>query len=539
MGILEDELKKRFSDKSEEGSVDSEALWGGISESLDMGQATRPGAYWNWARIGGIALLIGGIGAFIVLGDDASNIESVQGQESIEQIESVQTDAKEPVPMEAMDPETGHKQKGSLTESPEVAQSTSSSHQSSELEANTSQHTLARSAEKNPLHDNGSSGDEDGNSIRKSEGSISSPSDIESIASVSNGIDMQVVSSTTILSADKLSGSTATSIGHNLEDTAIRSEVQRVSLANAQEVPEDRFMQKAEGLEYESRDMQDGSLLLLKPQDIAEIVTADVNPRELAISIPELQDFAPTADHYSKRNFAPTELSVELGAELMQLDFDTKGSTPDLNEFTRNIPGYSASVLASWVSNRGFRLSVGIAYTRLRSKFDYYSQEEIQYLDEDRLITYELDQVTGDTLNPVYQDTWLDATETRTIIHHNEFDLLSMPLSIGYERDFGKVSLGIDAGLSYGFFLNQKGRSIDAEGAITTFDSNAGTKTPFKSSLLSYSLTPIIDYRLSDAMSIRLAPQVRLAPKTESDFHGVDQSAMILGLSGGIVYQLK
>jgi hypothetical protein len=536
MGILEEELKKRFSDKSEEGSVDSDALWGAISESLDMGQATRPGAYWNWARIGGIALLLGGIAAFVFWDNDVSDIKSVQSNEAIDLIEIPQYDSEAGMAKQTTKPEIGSKENGALTEGPEK---TSLNVQRADSGTNTFALTEATQTNERPAQERMPS-DPDVNNVEVTTGhSVSESSKVKSSVNRSSKKDVPNEPVSSSIGFDAISTPSKAKRASSVENRPSKSEAAKASTQSVLQVSQRKLTEKSEEIESESRELQDVTLQFLRPQAVREIVATDGDVRQLEISIPMPLEQAPTAAHYSKKNFLPSEIYLGLGTELLQLDFDTKGSTRDLNEFTKSIPGYSTSLLASWSSDKGLRLNVGIEYARLRSKFDYSNQEEIQYLDEDRLITFELDEGTGDTINAVYQDTWLDAIETRTIVHHNEFDLLSIPLSIGYERDFGRIGLGIDAGLSYGFFLNQKGRSIDSEGAIAAFDSNAGTKTPFKASLLSYSLTPIIDYRLSDALSIRLAPQVRVLPNSDSDFHGAGQSAMLLRLSGGIVYQLK
>ncbi|MFT5071205.1 MAG: hypothetical protein ACI9RU_001854 [Litorivivens sp.] len=160
------------------------------------------------------------------------------------------------------------------------------------------------------------------------------------------------------------------------------------------------------------------------------------------------------------------------------------------------------------------------------------------FLDEDRLTNYDVDELSGDTINAIYKDTWLDAIETRTIVHCNKFDLITIPISIGYEQDFGKIGLGIDAGLSYGFFLNQKGRSINQEGEVARFDMNHDTEIPFKSSSLAYSISPMLDYNFNNGLTIRISPQFKFMPKSNSDFHGLEQKSAILSINGGIVFQI-
>ncbi len=569
MGILEEELKKRFSDNSATGGVEAEGLWDAVSESLDASDKTRPAGYFGWARMAGLALLVGSVGFYFYTSDEnfgptqstsntvaqdlsaddaeRKNYSTIDRQENeatvalaaenkleLERAEQIAFNGKKASDdeiqkaFEAHDVLSNYRseiaQESRSTTNTDATLAELSDAKSEAVKSEVSAREIDTVDKQNSIESSSDTG-ESATHVATSE-QDRAQFESEAGEAVIAGIVIEKTS-TNVPSRDELqveiaangSGQVAEEISTNLPS----SDERQVGTA-------------AVGSEQEE---MGSSLQFLTPLSIDNIA-AD---RSAALGLQDAT-YAPEVSgensrYVSKRNFAPNELGFGMGVDLLKLDYQESDSSPNLNDLSADIPGYSTSLVASWISDKGLRVSLGLEYAKLRSKFEFSAESAVLYLDEDRLITYELDDFTGDTINAVYQDTWLDAIETRTIVHHNEFDLLSIPISIGYERDFGKIGLGIDAGLSYGFFLNQKGRSIDAEGAVAEFDMNKDDNTPFKSSLLSYSLSPIVDYRLSDVLSIRLAPQVRFSPKTDSDFHGISQSAMILRLSGGIVYQLK
>lgn len=66
------------------------------------------------------------------------------------------------------------------------------------------------------------------------------------------------------------------------------------------------------------------------------------------------------------------------------------------------------------------------------------------------------------TINQVFQDTTVNANTTRTITHHNNFKIWSIPLKIGRYRAGKKWACGFSAGTSFNFLTNQSGRILDS-----------------------------------------------------------------------------
>lgn len=527
MGLLEEDLKRRFSDKSETGLVDAEGIWTSVSEALDSSKGNRPSGYWKWARIAGVVLIVGAIGAYFLENHDGSILMEEVHSSSVEV--QLETSEKSEVKKQSIPSDIANdvvKPDASIEELAgqenleinEQSRPGSGSHRNAIIEPVVTDHDSS----------------EPDRVLVNSSGILESP-DVGQVYIAALDLNEDIENLSDISSPEESANSKV--IKENL--TVQYGQEQDANPYETGDRSSDIIgYQKSSAEEYVSNTDLEKEILILTPLSIEELDSTPLKKRAVVDRLTDRGIESKDPNYYARKIFGPTELTLSLGVDFIMPKFENSGSALNLNDLTKSIPGYSTSLMGTWISDKGLRFSAGLEYAKLRTKFDYSSERDIAYLDEDRLVYYELD-IQGDTINAVYEDTWLTATETRTILHHNEVEILAIPVAVGYEQDFGRIGVGLDVGLSYGFILSQSGRSIDAEGSIADFDMKDGTDTPFKSSLLAYSVSPIFDYLLSDGFSVRLSPQLKFIPKSDSEFHGLEQSATIFRMTGGLTYRLK
>ncbi len=527
MGILEEELKKRFSDSSEKGFVDAEDLWSSVSETLDSSEGIRPAGYWKWGRIAGLVLLFGTIGTYFFQ-DQNENTFTEEASTSVELLQAEAAEEKKEE-MQSVPTEVGNENVEPVAfQGGQVVQEDA-------LLVNNSE-PVSRTVENKEITTavNGQDESKDHQILVESL-DIPAMTNAEEINSEGQHMAEQSTRSAENLLINKrvISKMIQADPNEPLGQDEIRMsnalDNRSVSTVGDEMIPAEKYGPK---YNWETEIRQ------LRPLSIEAIDCGPYRERETNVNPIERASESNYPHDYARKYTGPTEVTIGLGADALLPKYEDAGSGLNLNDLMTAIPGYSASFMSSWISDKGIRLSIGLEYSMLRTRFDYETERETAYLDEDRLILFELDEM-GDTINAVYEDTWMTAIETRTILHHNEAEMLTVPIAVGYERDFGRIGIGLDLGLSYGIILSQRGRSIDGEGAVADFDTKKGTDAPFNSSVLAYSVSPMIDYKLSDALSIRLSPQVRILPDSDSEFHGLKQRATIYRIMGGLTYRLK
>ncbi len=208
------------------------------------------------------------------------------------------------------------------------------------------------------------------------------------------------------------------------------------------------------------------------------------------------------------------------------------------NSTSKQDLGASYGINAGMVFKDRWLLNSGVEYHQLWSKFDYEKVEQFQVLKEDVLLRVWIDEATGDTLNTLYGDTLVNATSTRTVLHHNQFQRISIPLEIGIQQNSGKLIYGIAAGTVFNLTTKQSGRTLDALGKIVNFNEN-DTTAPYKPFSIGWRVSPLVGYQLSENWSIILRPQWTL--NQNNNFNGTDIQTDFhqINLSVGLKYSFE
>jgi len=200
--------------------------------------------------------------------------------------------------------------------------------------------------------------------------------------------------------------------------------------------------------------------------------------------------------------------------------------------------GTSYSINTGLVFKYRWLLNSGLEYHQLWSKFDYEEVQEIQVLKEGQLLQVWVDAVTGDTLNALYGDTLVNATSTRTVLHHNQFQRVSIPLEIGMQETNGKFIYGITAGTVFNFTHKQSGRTLNKSGEMVDFNEN-DTTAPYKSFDIGLRASPLMGYQLSENWSLSLRPQWTWQRNTSFDDTDIKTGFHQINLNLGFRYSFK
>ena len=269
---------------------------------------------------------------------------------------------------------------------------------------------------------------------------------------------------------------------------------------------------------------------------ILPLTTLSADPELPKIQL--IQDF-PKPKPASFNSFQIAALS---GLNTVFTHFQDKNNNPELwNELTEahtNEVGYSASLRLSWLIKEKYSVGTGVDFDHIRSKFQTIKDLDTTVWQDGYLTHFDMDPISGDTINQVYETVLLRANKKRSVLHHNRFQLISIPLEIGFQQQKGKFGFGLNLGIRSDFFIGQKGKIFNSNGEIQNFNNNRSGDLPFKKFSISYHLNPFVDYKISKNIKFRLSPVVRYQPPGVSDLYGLSHYSLFTSLNGGFVFKL-
>ena len=237
------------------------------------------------------------------------------------------------------------------------------------------------------------------------------------------------------------------------------------------------------------------------------------------------------------------EIAAYTGVNTLFLDYKKGNSDGSLlNELSNSNSsqiGWSNAFRISWISNEKFSITSGIDHDLIRLKFSAIKETETTVTDNNYLVKFGIDPQSGDTINQEYVTRDRDALLKRRVVHHNRFNLISIPLEFGFQKQKGKLGYGIKLGASASFFINQKGKTFNQAKDIYIIDNTIKEQLPFKKFFIAYQLNPFVDYSLSKKLKVRLSPVFKYQAFGKSSLYGLDQSAMFIGLNGGLVIKMS
>ncbi|MEM7104747.1 MAG: hypothetical protein AAF502_16540 [Bacteroidota bacterium] len=242
----------------------------------------------------------------------------------------------------------------------------------------------------------------------------------------------------------------------------------------------------------------------------------------------------------SKATIWPNEISFGIGSNLMLQRFKFKSENQavfdQLKASTKIDLGYSGYLSGTWTLNNGLRFGTGIHYDNIKSRFDYSAQRDSMVEVSDAIVGFQ-DNGQGQMI-PILGVVEQEAIVTRTVLHHNSYSMISLPLSVGYGQRFGRWHLGADLGFSVLFFVNQEGRSLNQAGMVQNFGDPLDRHI-FPNVLGGIFINPHVGYAVFNRTEIRLNMALKQSFAFQSEFHGFGHSFSVANLNLGLVYNLK
>jgi hypothetical protein len=154
--------------------------------------------------------------------------------------------------------------------------------------------------------------------------------------------------------------------------------------------------------------------------------------------------------------------------------------------------GYDA-IYRFGVQKNKISLSTGIEYRILVEQFDYKNDKTV--LISNALTNQYVNVLTNDTTS-VYGQA--NATVTRTVVHHNQYRYLDVPLMANYDLiKHNKVRFGIGLGLRLGRLVSQSGRYNLNENVENFDNTNGFLKNSFEMNFMGELYT---SYTLNDGL---------------------------------------
>jgi len=219
-----------------------------------------------------------------------------------------------------------------------------------------------------------------------------------------------------------------------------------------------------------------------KTTDDADINTARISPRASGTT-DKLPSILTLIDHKTSDIIAfktpgdtkppafRKHLSFGLAGGMMNwIAFDADNISHD---FVSGFPGYNINPSISLSLTPNHALQVDYEYSSLEELFDYEGSRPIEVVREDQAVREVYSSLTGNLIYTERRDVSVSGTRHYRELKYNQYKL--HVLSLGYRFDqitMKKSSFGFYTGASYLFQLNSKGKRLNEELDVITFDEN-------------------------------------------------------------------
>jgi len=192
----------------------------------------------------------------------------------------------------------------------------------------------------------------------------------------------------------------------------------------------------------------------------------------------------------------------------------------ELNQAFNLFPGQHFGASLNFHFNQYIFVSTGINFRRSISQFNK------------TIVTKDSTIIRND----IIAGQMIVADATRTIVHHNKLSTLTIPISIGFQKSFGKWTIGTSAGIAYNLTQKFSGRTQNSNDAIIDYPNTENTLAPTKANFLSYHLDPFVNYKLNRKISIQLRPSIGLYQFGQTALYDLKHTGWSAGLGLGLVY---
>lgn len=492
MNILEEEYKDRFKDLSSLEGLDAEKIWAGVSNELDQMPASTKSNQGNtikWSVLLLLLFLFAGFLFYYLKNQKPNHLEQAKKSSST----PVELNDLLPSSNQNIDKSFQNKK----TESSKTIINSPTTTKNSGIKKNQNQETTQNREKTSPVADYSIT-------INPKETSSIQPSTIEknndSDISVSTNSSNKTEDSESLVKDDKEKK-------NEPSDSSIKKSTPRSTLFSTQTIP---TLNSFIAVQY---------------------------PKQLSIKSFK----SPSIVKVNKSSYF--QFALLSGTNLSFVNYK-KGNTDgsflnELNSSTFEKPGWSNSFRISWIKDNRFSINSGIDHDLVRLKFSTIKETMTTVTDDQYLVRFGVDPISRDTINHEYESVELDALSKRTVVHHNRFNIISIPFEIGFQNKKGRFGYGINLGLSTNFFISQEGKTLNEFGEIFIINDEVSDQLPFKKFFIAYQLNPFIDYQLSSQIKLRLNPVLKYQTLGNSSLYKLNQDAILAGLNAGVVFRLR
>ena len=232
------------------------------------------------------------------------------------------------------------------------------------------------------------------------------------------------------------------------------------------------------------------------------------------------------------------QLALTGGVQHFGYRYETDESDPLGQERQRaetSRPGISVG-LSLRARLRGLRFAAGLEQQQLRTDFNYQQTYDATVRRSMVRVLLQTDSSGNRVpLEITRQDTLLSVSRSRMLSNPNRYTLLTLPLTVGYGRTFGRFDLSVHAGVALRLAARRRAWLLRTDGTVRTLPKGEAGLLP---------LRPELHLGVRAAHSLRgrwrALGQIQLSgtPFAESDVAGLRVQSGRIAVRLGVGYQL-
>jgi hypothetical protein len=539
MSFLENEYKKRFANKHlSDDKIDAEDLWAAIEKGLEV-PATKPTGYWDWLKKYRFAFAL----LLLLL----SVVGILQWTKPIEEKPLAETN---PVIQKTNKNNLSNTYQKQSENTPSVFQDknldkTSSTNKTDNRLSDSYQNQTTntpsvfqgKNSDKANLQNNGEHNLSNNYANQtKSTPSVFQHESLDKISLQSNTADKisnNYPQNTPSVNSDKNTDLVTQNSLLKADKTDVLSKNTNLPVAEVSDNP----TQTAEN-SHSNQSLVKKEAALNTMGDLS-FLPAKISLLTLDKLLFETLDMPIAANKKKKRKTFDWQLGISTGVNTLAINYasDSSAAIAALkNEAEKGQLGWNSSVHFTLLRNDKWRFSTGLTYAQYSSKLDYRQEKMIKVLKTNQLLQVWINKQTGDTLRTRRGDTTVNALSVREVVHHNSFQQLSIPLTIGIQNRVGNWIYGINAGTVLNFTTQQAGKTIDNSGELQLF-SNGDVLSPLPKTSLGLQISPLVGYSITRNWSINCQPQWSWQFKNNSNTTHLKSHVHQFGLNLQSVWQ--
>jgi hypothetical protein len=175
-------------------------------------------------------------------------------------------------------------------------------------------------------------------------------------------------------------------------------------------------------------------------------------------------------------------------------------------------------------------VGIGLAYQQQWTRFNYQGSSVQQ---GDSIFIPQQILIDPSDLDSLSRWDWQipQLTENRSIQHFNQFQSLSIPISLAYLRKANKWQYGLIGGLYATWIFQQKGKYITPSGTITSLEEEP-SYSPFQ---FGAHISPVISYQFKPNIQIGIRSNFHYNFSNQSTHNELKQQSLRYGVSIGVL----